>query len=122
MDEVRVDRWLSAARVFRSRTQASEACSGGHVKLNGANVKPHHALRIDDELHVQKAELLRILVVKALADKRLSAPLARKLYEDHSPPPPPPREHARGTPRRPRGEGRPTKRDRRDLDRFRGRS
>ncbi len=120
MDSVRVDRWLCAARVFRSRTQAAEACAGGHVKINDSNVKAHHALRVDDELRVQKSGLLKILEVKALADKRLSAPLARELYEDHSPPPPP-REYRPETPTREQGMGRPTKRDRRDLDRFRGR-
>jgi len=113
-----VDRWLYAARIFKSRTQASEACAGGRVRLNGDRIKSHQALRVGDEVLVQKPRALRILEVCALAEKRLSPPQARELYEDRSPPPPP-REQPVG--RRERGAGRPTKRDLRVLQRLRGR-
>ena len=113
-----MDRWLYAARVFSSRTQATEACASGHVKLNRSRTKAHHALRIGDEVWVQKARGLRILEVCALAERRLSPPKARELYEDRSPPPPP-REERVG--RRERGAGRPTKRELRMLQRLRRR-
>ena len=119
METVRLDRWLCAARIFKSRTQATQACSGGHVRVNGSRVKPHHMLRVGDRLHVQREDRLRILEVVALAEKRLSAPLAAELYTDHSPPPPPREERVAV---RERGAGRPTKRDRRLLQRTRGRS
>ncbi len=118
MESVRIDRWLCAARVFRSRTLAARACTGGKVHVNEHGVKPHHLLRVGDEVRVTREEQIRILEVTALADKRLSAPLARDLYDDRSPPPPP-REERPGL--RDRGLGRPTKRDRRLLRRLRGR-
>ena len=116
MDSVRADRWLCAARIFKSRTQATEACSGGRVRLNGGRIKPHHPVRVGDEVLVQKARALRMLEVSALAEKRLSATQARELYQDHSPPPPPREEPVA---RRERGAGRPTKRDLRKLRKLR---
>ncbi len=112
-----MDRWLCAARIFQSRTQASAACAGGRVRLNGGRIKPHHPLRVGDELLVQKARALRILEVCALAEKRLSPAQARELYQDHSPAPPPRQEPVA---RRERGAGRPTKRDLRLLRKLRG--
>jgi ribosome-associated heat shock protein Hsp15 len=117
MDSVRLDRWLCAARIFKSRTQANQACVGGHVKVTEARVKPRHTLRIGDEVCVQSAHGSRTLEVLALADRRLSAPKARELYVDHSPPTPP---SAEVFLRRERGAGRPTKRDRRMLRKLRG--
>ncbi len=118
METLRIDRWLSAARIFKSRTQAAEGCTGGHVRLNGQTAKPHHALRVGDALEVRRGERLRVLEVLALADKRLAAPAARELYADHSPPPPP---REKSPVQRERGAGRPTKRERRQLGRLRGR-
>ena len=115
MESVRVDRWLGAARIFRSRTQAADACSGGHVRVNDGSVKPHHLVRIGDRLSVRRSERQLELEILALGEKRLSPQKARELYEDHSPPPPP-REQ------RPPAAGRPTKRDRQSLRRLRGRS
>ena len=112
-----MDRWLYAARIFKSRTQATEACAGGHVRLNGGRTKAHHPLRVGDEVLVQKSRGSRILEVCALAEKRLSPAQARELYQDHSPPPPP-REEPVG--RRERGAGRPTKRDLRMLRKLHG--
>lgn len=118
MESVRLDRWLAAARVFRSRTLAAKACAGGAVRVNEGNVKPHHALRVGDEVRVARERGPRILRVIALAEKRLSPALARELYEDHSPPPEPRRPRVAA---RDRGAGRPTKRDRRLLQRLKGR-
>src|SRR5688572_18915794 len=86
---VRIDRWLTAARLYKSRNQAQEACEGGHVRVNDLSAKPSHAVKVGDTIRCQAPRGLTIVVVSKLADKRLSAPLARELYEDHSPPPPP---------------------------------
>jgi ribosome-associated heat shock protein Hsp15 len=117
MEEVRIDSWLSAARLFKSRTTAREACLAGHVKLNDTSVKPSHVVRIGDEVRANAPRGLTIVKVLVLADKRLSPPAAKALYEDHSPPPPPKETFM---PRRDRGAGRPTKQDRRAMQRLRG--
>jgi ribosome-associated heat shock protein Hsp15 len=116
MDSVRVDRWLCAARIYKSRTQATDACAGGHVKLNGLPVRASHGLRVGDLLSALAPRGPVVLEVLALADKRLAPPKARELYLDRSPPPPPREER---TARRERGAGRPTKADRRALDKLR---
>ncbi|HXZ85255.1 MAG TPA: RNA-binding S4 domain-containing protein [Myxococcota bacterium] len=118
MERVRLDRWLCAARVFKSRTQATQACAGGRVKVNDESAKPHFALGPGDRVRVQTERGPRILEVVALAEKRLSPALARELFVDHSPPPEP---RPARMPRREPGAGRPTKRERRALGRFRGR-
>ena len=118
MDQVRVDRWLSAARLFKSRTQAAQSCQGGHVKVNGANVKPHQRVRAGDEVRVQRGERTILVDVVTLADKRLAPAGARELYRDRSPAPPPKQERVAA---RDPGTGRPSKRERRTLRRLRGR-
>lgn len=120
MDSVRIDRWLCAARVYKSRTQATQACIGGRVKVNEESVKPHHALRVGDRVQAGTERGPRLLEVTRLAEKRLAPQLARELYVDHSPPPEPRPLRVR-MPQRDAGAGRPTKRERRDLERFRGR-
>jgi ribosome-associated heat shock protein Hsp15 len=92
---VRIDRWLTAARVYKSRTIAQTACEAGHVRINGEQVRASRAVKIGDEVRALAPRGNVILVVKGLADKRLSAPLAQLLYEDHSPPPPPKEERVR---------------------------
>jgi len=115
---VRLDRWLAAARIFKSRTLAQEACAAGHLKLNGQATRSSHLVRVGDEISGTVPRGFVVLEIAALAEKRLGADKARELYVDHSPPPPPreplvaPRE---------RGAGRPTKADRRALERFRDR-
>lgn len=115
---VRLDRWLSAARIFKSRTVAQEACGGGHVQVNGQPARSSHQVRVGDEISTNAPRGFVVLQVAGLAEKRLSPAQARELYVDHSPPPPPreplvaPRE---------RGAGRPTKQERRAMDRFRDR-
>ena len=108
---------MTASRIFKSRTAAREACDGGHVKINDTTVKASHGVRVGDEVRATAPRGLVILKVLALASKRLSPPLARALYEDHSPPPPP---REQWMPQRERGAGRPTKADRRALSRLRG--
>src|SRR6188768_3417693 len=116
--QTRIDRWLAAARVFKSRSLAQEACEAGHVRINDAHAKPSQLVKIGDEVRAFSPRGPLVLLVKGLADKRLSAPLAQLLYDDHSPPPPAKEE--RGAVRE-RGAGRPTKADRRALSRLRGR-
>ena len=114
---MRLDKWLSAARIYKSRTAAQEACTAGHVAVNGLTARSSHALVVGDEVTARAPRGLAVLEVLVLGEHRLSAAKARELYVDHSPPPPPREE--RVAPRE-RGSGRPTKADRRALDRFRG--
>jgi ribosome-associated heat shock protein Hsp15 len=116
MDSVRIDRWLCATRLFKSRSLSQQACVGGHVKINGVNARPSQAVHAGDEVRAESPRGPVVWQVKALADKRLSAVLAAALYDDHTPPPPPREELV--APRE-RGAGRPTKADRRALDRLR---
>ncbi|MCK6502553.1 RNA-binding S4 domain-containing protein [Myxococcota bacterium] len=123
--EVRLDKWLWAARCFKTRGAATEACDGGHCTVDGRPGKPGQRVRVGQRIEVQTPGGQRVLVVVALADKRGSATEARALFEDHSPPPPvvdPVERLMRSQPvfARTRGAGRPTKRDRRLLDRERG--
>ncbi len=116
METVRIDRWLSAARIYKSRTLATDACVGGHVRINGNTARPSHAVKIGDNVEALAPRGPVVLEVAALAEKRLSPPAARELYVDHSPPPPPREERIAV---RPRGSGRPTKAERRALERAR---
>jgi len=115
---VRLDRWLFAARAYRSRSLAAQACDGGKVAVNGAGAKPHKLIRPGDLLHITVENGKRQLRVVDVAERRGPAAVARTLYEDLTPPPPPQPVDA-FVPRRERGAGRPTKRERRQLDRFR---
>lgn len=115
---VRLDRWLVAARIFKTRGLAQEACAGGRVKVNGRSVKASTLVKRQDELRVEGPWGLKVLRVREYAEKRLSAPAAQLLYDDESPPPPPKAEVLVAAVRE-RGAGRPTKADRRALDRLR---
>jgi ribosome-associated heat shock protein Hsp15 len=112
---VRVDRWLWAARAFRSRTLAAAACDGGKIEVNGARAKAHKLLRPGDLVAVSTTAGKRRLKVVAIAERRGPASAARCLYEDVTPPSPPIQDPFF---RRERGAGRPTKRERRQLDRW----
>ncbi|MEM6786613.1 MAG: RNA-binding S4 domain-containing protein [Myxococcota bacterium] len=116
---VRVDKWLWAARMFKTRSQAAKACTAGHVKMDGDSVKASKTVKVGDRLEAVTPAGVRVLVVVRLAERRGPASVARALYEDHSPPPPPREERAFA--RRDRGAGRPATRERRRLIRLRGR-
>jgi ribosome-associated heat shock protein Hsp15 len=120
-DSTRVDQWLWAVRIYKSRSIASDACKGGHVTVNGRSAKPASPVRIGDRVEAYAGERQRVLEVLRLIDKRVSAPLAAECLVDHSPPPPPREAYVRPLFSRDPGTGRPTKRDRRQLDRFRHR-
>lgn len=117
---VRVDSWIWSVRLTKSRSLAADACRGGHVKVNNESVKPSHQLRVGDEVRVRQDQRERVVVVSKLISKRVGPPAAAECYVDNSPPPPP-RELFVRVAVRDRGAGRPTKRDRRDMDRLRGR-
>ncbi|MEO7033667.1 MAG: RNA-binding S4 domain-containing protein [Polyangiaceae bacterium] len=116
-DTVRLDRFLCASRLFKSRTLAQEACEANHVRVNGESVRSSHLLRVGDEIRAFSPRGSIVWQVLKLADKRLGPPEARTLYEDLSPPPAPREERVAV---RERGAGRPTKADRRATDRWRG--
>lgn len=123
MDRVRLDKWLHAARAFKTRTQATHACDLGRVRVNGQPAKPHRALAVGDRVEIESRDWTRIWVVRELRDKPGPKALAASAYEDLSPPKPTPDPLTRLLRRPPvlreAGAGRPTKRDRRDLDRLR---
>ena len=122
VDAVRVDVWLWAVRIFRTRTQATAACNSGKVSINGTTAKPAKAVRPGDKVTARAAGRERILEVVETPSKRLGAPLASAALVDHSPPPPTPKRIVRNAPpaQREPGTGRPTIRDRRQMERFRG--
>jgi ribosome-associated heat shock protein Hsp15 len=115
---VRLDSWIWAVRLVKTRSVGATACRGGHVHVNGERVKPAYAVRVGDEVRVRQEGRERIVVVKRLIRKRVGAPVAAQCYVDNSPPPPP-RQAVAPAGVRDRGTGRPTKRDRRDIERLR---
>jgi ribosome-associated heat shock protein Hsp15 len=118
MESMRVDRWLWAVRLYRSRAAATEACRGGHVRINEAPAKPARTVRTGDRVQTRAGGRERVLEVVEPIGTRGSATEVAAAYVDHSPPIPP-----RGVdslvPFREPSSGRPTKRDRRQLDRLR---
>ena len=116
---VRLDVWLWSARLMPTRSAATAACRGGHVRRNGEPVKAAQRISVGDELRVRPPGREKIVVVTKILTKRVGAPIARLAYEDHSPEPVP--QLAAAPPRRERGTGRPTKRERRQFERLRGR-
>jgi ribosome-associated heat shock protein Hsp15 len=117
MEGTRVDRWLWAVRLVKTRSLAAQACRAGHVQINGARAKPAAPVKVGDTVRARVGGRERVVEVAQLPAGRVGAKLAAACLIDHSPPPP--REPYVG-PRYP-GAGRPTKRDRRQLDQARGR-
>ena len=120
-DTIRADVWVWAIRLFPTRSAATKACKAGHIKVNGETAKPSQPVRCGDTIRALTAGGERIVVVRGLIDKRTSAAIAATNYDDLTPPPPPKPERPAPILRDP-GSGRPTKRERRDIDRLRGRS
>jgi ribosome-associated heat shock protein Hsp15 len=117
---VRLDKWLQVARLQKTRTQATRACDLGRVTVNGLPAKPHRLLRIGETVSFAQGDWQRVVVVKRLHDKPLPKEEAATLFDDQSPPKPAPDPLARLMRRPPivreAGAGRPTKRDRRQLE------
>lgn len=117
MDATRVDRWLWAVRLYKTRSAASDACAGGHIQVNGAPAKAATKVHVGDRVEARVAQRDRVLEVVTILEKRVGAPMAATAYVDHSAPLPPPEQRAPVF-ERDRGAGRPTKRDRRAIDRM----
>ncbi|THA81517.1 S4 domain-containing protein [Streptomyces sp. A0592] len=117
---VRVDAWIWSVRLTKTRAIAATACRAGHVKVNGERAKPAQAIRAGDEVRLFHAGRERSVVVRRSVSKRVGAPVAAECLIDKSPPPPTPVEAA-VVGIRDRGTGRPTKRDRREMQSLRGR-
>ena len=124
-DSVRLDIWLDVACLFKTRSEAQRACNGGKVVVNGGPAKPHREVRVGDELVITRPLGRRqIVAVRGVADKHLPKVVARELYEDRTPPPTPEEVEMRRLERlfkavsSPRA--RPTRRNRQDMRRMRG--
>ncbi len=123
----RIDHWLKLCCVYKQRAEATRACESGHVRLNGNRAKPSTALKESDVIEIKGGERERKLVVLDFPSGSISKELARTMYRDESPEPAP-REGSEDwlasalskAPRRDKGAGRPTKRDRRIGEKFRG--
>jgi len=122
-DRVRIDKWLWAARFFKTRSLATEAVTGGKVEVNGERAKPAKAIKPGDEIRLRLGPYEHILIVRALGERRGSATVAQTLYEETEP--------SRAARERLASQlklgatglvfedkGRPTKKDRRDLSDF----
>jgi ribosome-associated heat shock protein Hsp15 len=116
-DDTRIDRWLSAVRLVKTRPMATRLCEGGHVRVNGNPARASTKVRAGDVVHARIAERERIVEVVQPIETRVGASVAVTCYIDNSPPPVV-REIAPGI-RAIRGEGRPSKRLRRELERMR---
>lgn len=116
---VRVDSWIWSVRLAKTRSAAAAACKAGHVRVNGERAKPAQAVKPGDEVRVRQEGWERVVVVRKPIRKRVGAEVAADCLVDNSPPRPT-REFVAAPGLRDRGAGRPTKRDRRDLDGLRG--
>jgi ribosome-associated heat shock protein Hsp15 len=120
MEGTRIDHWLWAVRLVKTRSLAAQACRAGHVQVNGAQAKPAAPVKVGDTVRARLGGRERIVEVTGLPGSRVGAELAASCLIDRSPPPPPRDPLVGFGPRNP-GAGRPTKRDRRLLDQARGR-
>lgn len=120
VQEVRIDKWLWAVRLYKTRTLATNACRAGHVKINGESVKPSRNIHLNEVLTARAGELNRTVKVLGLLEQRVGPKLVGKFLEDLTPAAEylrvaQDREQPRA-PRRPKGAGRPTKKERRQLE------
>jgi ribosome-associated heat shock protein Hsp15 len=121
VSSARVDAWVWAVRLAKTRSAATAACKAGHVQVNGERAKPAQPVRIGDEVRLRSTDVERTVTVARLVSKRVGAVIAAECFVDLTPPAPP-KEEVPTTVLRDRGAGRPTKRERRDLERLRGRT
>ena len=116
-ETMRIDTWLWATRHVKSRSQATSAARAGHVKINGESVKAAQKVRVGDEVRLRVEGFDGFFIVRKLIAKRLGYPFAKLCYEDLSEPRP---RLGVAFAQRERGSGRPTKKERRDMEKFRG--
>ena len=112
-----MDRWLWSVRLVKTRTEAAEACRGGHVRVNGRPAKPATTVSPGDEVRARVGQTMRVVEVVRVIQKRVGAPDAATCFLDQTPKPAPTETIAVAA--RDRGAGRPTKRDRRMLNKLR---
>ena len=122
IEEVRIDKWLWAVRIFNTRSRAADACKKGRVMIGGDVVKPARNIRVGDVIQIKKPPITFSFEVLDLAEKRMGAKLVDGFMKNITPP----EEYEilelkriSGFVDRQRGTGRPTKKERRDLDQFR---
>ncbi len=126
VDQMRLDKWLKVARIFKTRTKAAEACEQKRVKVNGTTVKPSKAIRVGDEVVVRFGKHFRTLEVRQITKRSLSAVLAKELYHEEKPKLSEESlelvEFVKKMDRkfRPKSKGRPTKKERRQIEKLRG--
>lgn len=125
MQKVRVDKWLWSVRIFKSRTMAANACKNGKIKINGTTLKPSSFVQKGDVLQVRKEHFNFSFKVVELIEKRVSAKLAEPCYENLTPPDEMNKFKSfflgnLGQEYREKGTGRPTKKERRVIDEFKG--
>lgn len=123
MDELRIDKWLWCARLFKTRTLAADACRGGKVKVSDVSVKPSHDVRIGEVIAVQQGQLHKVVEVLTIPKSRVSPKDVMNIYADRTPAEEYERiefMHAYKTEFRDKGTGRPTKKERRILDKLKG--
>lgn len=121
MEEVRIDKWLWAVRIFKTRTIAADACKKGRVLLDYVAVKPSRMIRVGDVVQVRKPPIVFSFKVLDLSEKRMSAKLVPQFLENVTPPEQYEMlelQKISGFVDRQRGTGRPTKKERRDLEQF----
>jgi ribosome-associated heat shock protein Hsp15 len=118
---VRIDKWLWAVRLYKTRTLAATACRNGHVTIGGQSVKPSREVKINDLILAQTGDITRTVKVLALLERRVSAPAVKNFAEDLTPA----SEYNKPRERilepifyRPKGAGRPTKKERRAINKF----
>lgn len=123
MESIRIDKWLWAVRAFKTRSQASDACRGGKVKIDGQNVKPSREVKEGEVIEFQAGIIKKQLRVKKVVKNRVSAKLVPELAEDLTPA----EEYEKldmlrqlNYEKRDRGVGRPTKKERREIGRLKG--
>ena len=123
MEEARIDKWLWAARIFKTRTIAADACKNGRVTIEGVNVKPSRMVKVGETVSVRKPPITYSFKILKTIEQRVGAKLLPEIYENVTAP-----EQYEllemtrisGFVDRARGTGRPTKNDRRSLDAFIG--
>jgi ribosome-associated heat shock protein Hsp15 len=121
MNEVRIDKWMWATRIFKTRTIATEACKKNRVMINGVSVKPSRMIKLGDVIQVRKPPVMFSFKVAGLTERRMGAKLVSEYLENITPP----EEYEilemnkiSGFVNRAKGLGRPTKKDRRELEQF----
>jgi len=120
-ENLRVDKWLWAVRLYKTRSMASDACRKNQITINGVDVKPSRLLKVGEEVEVRKPPITRKYKVLGLLGKRQSATVVQDFLEDITPKEELEQQemmrYVKGV-HRDKGDGRPTKKDRRDMDRF----